>query len=206
MVGGLTYQSFGGHHGRLYAFARFFLLASGHALRPLDGEKAQLGVRLCVIFLGGNPASSGLETWSLPLASPNEATACSQQLQYGHSDVADWCIALFQFQCCDMYSHPLLAGPENSRHSAHSTTGETQLHKAALASQGGGRREERASDQRCGTDRRARPLQPHAWKGPKEESSWLVCAGTARRLHLLGGSMYYQFSGTSEGMAEPVPI
>ena len=46
LVAGLTYQSLGGHHGRLYAFARFLLLASGHALRPLDGEKAQLGVRL----------------------------------------------------------------------------------------------------------------------------------------------------------------
>jgi hypothetical protein len=163
-------------------------------------------------FWGRDPALSGLETWSLPLASPNGATACSQRLQPGRSYVADWwCIVFFQFQCCDMSSNLLLVEPENSRNSADSTTGWTQLHKTTLASQGGGCRRERATG-KWGTDKHTQarratsPLQPHARKGPKKASSWLVCAGTARRLHLLGGSMYPQFSGTSEGMAEPVPI
>jgi hypothetical protein len=34
-----TYQGPRNHHGRLSASARFLLLASGHALRPLNGEK-----------------------------------------------------------------------------------------------------------------------------------------------------------------------
>ena len=95
---------------------------------------------------------SGLETWSLPLASPNGATACSQRLQPGRSYVADWCIVFFQFQCCNMSSNLLLAEPENSRNSADSTTGGTQLHKTTLASQGGGCRRERATG-KWGTDK-----------------------------------------------------
>lgn len=95
---------------------------------------------------------SGLETWSLPLASPNGATACSQRLQSGRSDVADWCIVLFQFQCCDRCSTSLLAEPENSRNSADSTTGwDTTPQVNSRIPRW--RSSKRASDRQWGTDK-----------------------------------------------------
>ena len=81
-----------------------------------------------------------------------------------------------------------------------------QLHKSTLASQGGGRPRERATGSGGQTSQACQPSSTVRSEGTQKESSWLVCAGTARRLHLLGGPMYPQFSGTSEGMAEPVPI
>lgn len=49
-----TYQSRRGHHGRLYAPARSLPLASGHALRPLNRERALVRgtLGLCVVWIG----------------------------------------------------------------------------------------------------------------------------------------------------------
>lgn len=155
---------------------------------PAGRRKSPAGCTTLVIFWGRDPALSGLETWSLPLASPNGATACSQRLQSGRLDVADWCIVLFQFQCRDVYSNSLLAEPENSRNSAHSTGG-TQLHKPNSRLPRW-RSSKRASDQQWGTD--SQTCQPSSSTARSERTQerkalgWFVRAPPAACIYLVG--------------------
>lgn len=66
LSGPLTYQECGGNRGRLYACLRLLLLASGHALRRLDGEEDSIDASGPTILLRRDWILCTIATYDLP--------------------------------------------------------------------------------------------------------------------------------------------